>query len=68
MFDGMIFQKKYSQAKGETDTNALLDSVCSQFAGNEHESRKDRDRVNKLFSVLNGDKLSFSTFNDGSDR
>lgn len=73
MFDGMIFQKKYEQARNRSESNPacetddLLDSICNQLVG-QFDSRKDRDRVNKLFAILNGRKVSIFTNDDGSDR
>jgi len=71
MFDGMIFQKKYEQARlrsedQECKMDDLLDSICNQLVG-QFDSRKDRDRVNKLFAILNGHKVQISN-DDGSDR
>lgn len=71
MFDGMIFQKKYEQARLRSEEDCemteLLDSICNQLVG-QFDSRKDRDRVNKLFAILNGHKVSIFPNDDGSDR
>jgi hypothetical protein len=62
MFDGMVFQKKYEKARQkhyekdeDLDLEDLLKSICSLLV---IDSPKDRERVNKLFAILNGAKVT----------
>lgn len=74
MFDGMVFQKKYEKARqkkhenekkeDELDMNELIDSICSLLV---IDSPKDRERVNKLFAILNGAKVPIFK-HDNEDR
>jgi len=71
MFDGMVFQKKYEKARlrkdeAGVDFDELLESICSS-KDVVIDSPKDRDRVNKLFCVLNGQSVSLPKF-DNDDR
>lgn len=74
MFDGMVFQKKYEKARqkkyenekkeDELDVDELIDSICSLLV---IDSPKDRERVDKLFAILNGAKVPIFKY-DNEDR
>ena len=71
MFDGMVFQKKYEKARlrkdeAGVDVDELLESICSS-KDVVIDSPKDRERVNKLFCVLNGQSVNLPKF-DNDDR
>jgi len=61
MFDGMIFQKKYEQARVSSEHDKgfqitrILDAVCNQAI---LDSRRDRERVMQLFGVLCGHRVT----------
>ena len=61
MFDGMIFQKKYEQARVSSEhdkgfqISRVLDAVCNQAI---LASQRDRDRVIQLFGVLCGHRVT----------
>ena len=66
MFDGMIFQKRYEKASNvqQVEKHKLVDAICNQLFGLFGDTRKDRERVNKLFEILNGKKVSIYTSED----
>lgn len=71
MFDGMIFQKKYEQARvsNEQDKDSqisrILDTVCNQAI---LDSRRDRERVMQLFAVLTGHRVPEIYQSNNNDR
>ncbi|CAG5094424.1 Oidioi.mRNA.OKI2018_I69.XSR.g13544.t2.cds [Oikopleura dioica] len=70
MFDGMIFQKKYEQARLSSQhekgfqMTRILDAVCNHAI---MDSRRDRDRVMKLFGILSGHRV-IEVLNTDNDR